>query len=273
MDKVYKTLTVKQDEDGWWVASTPSVDRDGDVVEPLGLDLTNWQKAGAPLLWGHDYRSHWSTIGKAAESRLSDSGFELKPEWRDPVNESDPMTVIKGLIDQGLIRQLSIGFKPIEFEEIDTGIRFSKSEIMEVSAVNVAANQDALRLAVKGLGPDDELEERVAEIERQLNDDEPEAAEDELEQLEQPEQSDEPEPEVDGTGEDETQNEEGGEHDVNRLSDAEEPRTEPDSGTAARDTDADPVTDDDTEPEIDEDAIAEALTPFVEALTGELIHE
>lgn len=300
MDKVTKTLTVKQEEDGWWVASTPALDRDGDVVEPLGLELVNWQAAGSPIIWGHDYRSYWSTIGQAPDARVSNKGFELKPQWRDPANESDPMTVIRALIDAGLIRQLSIGFKPIEFEEIDTGYRFTRAEILEVSAVNVAANQEALRLAVKGMGDDPEGTEHV-KVPCEFCGDEtqyshtlaletllykrpiacdrcvsvaarlmgagmsnPHIEYDYLETL-------------DGTSNiyitsNLSTTGDGGEPEEGKhlSDDATAERDEPDEGQATPPDDAHLDADTNTEPDYDEDAIAEALTPLVEAL-GELI--
>lgn len=156
MSTIRKTYETKQ-EDGWWVASTPAVDRDRDRIEPLGLDLTNYRN-NPVIVWAHDYRSPHSIIGRAAEMQVSDRDFRIKPEWREPASESDPMHIIRSLIDAKLARALSIGFNPLEFAENEKGgVDYTRAEILEISLVPIPANQEALRLAVKALGGDDLL--------------------------------------------------------------------------------------------------------------------
>ena len=48
----------------------------------------------------------------------------------------------------GVIKTLSVGFKPLESPD---GITFTKNELLEVSMVNVPANADAMTLAYKSL--------------------------------------------------------------------------------------------------------------------------
>ena len=55
---------------------------------------------------------------------------------------------IKALVDMGVIKTLSVGFKPLESPD---GITFTKNELLEVSMVNVPANADAMTLAYKSL--------------------------------------------------------------------------------------------------------------------------
>jgi len=154
--KVRKNFDIEIADDGWVTVSTPTLDRDKDRVMPLGLDLTNYQK-NPVLLWAHDYRSPHAIIGKAEDMRLDQSGFHLKPVLRQPVNDHDPMSIIQALWDQKLIRAFSIGFNPTEFEENEEGgLDYTRAEILEVSAVPVPANQEAVRSIAKSLGWEEE---------------------------------------------------------------------------------------------------------------------
>lgn len=147
MDKVVKTFETKI-EDGWWIASTPDVDRSQDIVEPLGLQLDNYRR-NPVLVWAHDYQSPFAVIGRAAGIALDQDGLRIQPEWREPVNDNDPMTIIRALIDGGLVRALSIGFRPLEWHENQHGgMTFTKAEVLEISAVPIPANQAAVRAAL-----------------------------------------------------------------------------------------------------------------------------
>ena len=147
-----KALDFEQIEDGWWVASTPDIDRDGDIIEPLGIQLANYLK-NPILLFAHIYNEAWAVIGRAVEIVVDGGALKIKPEWRQPASDSDPMHIIQSLIDAGLIKALSIGFDFLEYEPIQTGWRFIKSELLEISLVPIPAQQNALRLAAKAFEP------------------------------------------------------------------------------------------------------------------------
>jgi HK97 family phage prohead protease len=152
MSTIRKNFDIEIADNGWVTVSTPVLDRDRDRVMPLGLDLTAYEK-NPVLLWAHDYRSPHSIIGKAEEMRLDQQGFHLKPVLREPVNEHDPMVIVKALWDQKLVRAFSIGFNPTEFEENEEGgMNYTRAEILEVSAVPVPANQEAVRSVAKMMG-------------------------------------------------------------------------------------------------------------------------
>lgn len=148
--KITKQLELQKDGD-WIIGSTPSPDRDQDRVIPSGIDVSNFQK-NPTLFFGHNYSDPWALIGKVAEFSIGSDGMKFRPELRSPVNDGDPMTIIKSLWDSGLLRAASIGFipkagKPNEYGGTD----FTSIELLEISIVPIPANQEALRLSMKAL--------------------------------------------------------------------------------------------------------------------------
>jgi HK97 family phage prohead protease len=157
MSKITKTFTVERKGD-WVVASTPAIDRDKDRVIPRGIDTANFQGNPA-LFFGHIYDQPWSLIGRVAEWKIEDDKMTFRPELREPVNEADPMTIIKSLWESGLLRAASIGFIPRKGTKNEAGgTDFTDVELLEISLVGLPANQTALRLAMKGMGMNDETE-------------------------------------------------------------------------------------------------------------------
>jgi HK97 family phage prohead protease len=139
------------------VINTGAVDRDRDRVLPQGVKLDNYMK-NPVVQWGHNYRDPWATVGETLNLEISDGGIVADFSLRQPASESDPMHVIRLLWEQGLIRTASVGFDPLEWEENEAGgYDFTAWELLEWSLVPVPANQEALRLAVKGLTPNTEL--------------------------------------------------------------------------------------------------------------------
>lgn len=126
------------------IASTPVTDRQEDIVEPLGAQF----KLPMPLLYQHNPRA---PIGHVIAAHLSDEGIEVSARVEKGVGFIDEAWE---LIKRKLIRGLSIGFRPLEHEDIKGskwGRRFKKWEWLELSAVTVAANQDASITSIKAL--------------------------------------------------------------------------------------------------------------------------
>jgi HK97 family phage prohead protease len=155
----HKSFDIER-KDGWIVASTPTVDRDADRVMPLGMRLENY-KANPVIMYGHQYGEPWSLIGRAADIQVDADGIRILPELREPVNDADPMCIIRALWDQGLLKAASIGFNPLRYGDNPFGGKdITESELLEISLVPIPANQAALRLAVKGIGMDEEEDRR-----------------------------------------------------------------------------------------------------------------
>ncbi len=139
--------------------TTSSTDRDGDIIESSGAVIENYMKSPT-VQWAHNYRDPWAIIGKTIALELAENYIDAEFELRPSANEADPQNVIRLLWNGGWVNAASIGFRPIEFEEIprddDTdwpAYRFTKWELVEWSLVPVGANQDALRRTMKSLDP------------------------------------------------------------------------------------------------------------------------
>lgn len=156
MDRAYSVLTTKAvTEDAEYVyiegiASTPTVDRMGDVVEPMGAKFVT----PMPLLLQHDANL---PVGNMTFAEPTPKGIPFKA--RLPIVK-EPGTV-KNRVDEAihslryeLITAVSIGFRAIEgaVERMKTGgMRFKEWEWLELSLVTVPAQSQAVITAIKSI--------------------------------------------------------------------------------------------------------------------------
>jgi len=140
-----------------FVGSTNDVDRYGDIIEVEGWDLKNFKK-NSPFLWAHNYQAPpVGTVVKAFTDKrglICHTYFPTDEEiavqgW--PSNIPTPETVYR-LYKIGSLKATSVGFAGLEREPItdqkndgqQTGWRYLKSELYELSAVPVPANPYAV---------------------------------------------------------------------------------------------------------------------------------
>lgn len=146
-----KDLHRKESQDGHndqaitFVLSTDDVDRHGDIISADGWALDSY-RANPVLLWAHDYRQ--PAIGRAAKMWTEPHRLLANMEFAPTEFAQE----IASLYRSGFQWGVSVGFKPIRFEErrdektgAFLGIRFLEQELLEVSAVPVPANRNALR--------------------------------------------------------------------------------------------------------------------------------
>lgn len=148
----YSLLTVKSVNDDAreisGMASTPETDRMGDIVDPMGATFAN----EIPLLWQH---RHDQPIGRARLGKPVKAGIPFYAS----VARSDEPGPLRDLLDfawqsikAGLVRGVSIGFRAIAHEVLDTGgWKFTQYEIYELSAVTIPANASATIQTIKAL--------------------------------------------------------------------------------------------------------------------------
>lgn len=153
MNRAYSTLQIKGTSEAGGkrlfsgIASTPSTDRMGDIVEPKGAQF----KLPIPLLWQHDAHQ---PIGWITSAKITDKGIEVSGEVASVEEDGtlkSKLTEAWQMLKSKLVRGLSIGFNPLEHARIEGtyGMRFLKWEWLELSAVTIAANQDASITAIK----------------------------------------------------------------------------------------------------------------------------
>lgn len=148
----WSTLTIKElsdDDDARQikgVASTPTTDRMGDVVESLGLKFTK----EIPLLFAH---RHDQPVGVAKLDKPTEDGVTFTATLAKIAQDGDLKRRVDDvwqMIKAGLIRGVSIGFKALEFSFMkDGGIHFQKAEVVELSLVTIPANVEATIHQVK----------------------------------------------------------------------------------------------------------------------------
>lgn len=154
-NRAYSALSIKSvDEDNRiirGIATTPSVDRVGDIIEPLGVKFQN------PLafLWQHQ---HDKPIGTVKFDTPTKDGIAFEAQiasTAEPGTLKDRLDEAWQSIKLKLVRAVSIGFRPIEYAFMENGgIRFTETEVYELSAVTIPANSEALITAVKSMGDD-----------------------------------------------------------------------------------------------------------------------
>lgn len=157
MNRAYSTFEIKSVDDEKriieGVASTPSTDRMGDIVEPEGAEFT----LPIPLLWQHRADQ---PIGHVVSATISKAGIKIRAQ----LAKVDEPGKLKDRLDEAwqsmrakLVRGLSIGFDPTESARIEGtfGFRFTKWSWLELSAVTIPANAEASIHSIKSIDAQD----------------------------------------------------------------------------------------------------------------------
>jgi HK97 family phage prohead protease len=154
MNRAYSVLTIKSVSADQrritGIATTPTVDRMGDIVEPLGV-----KAAGElPLLWQHNADK---PVGRVRFGKATKSGIPFEAD----IAKVDEPGTLKDRVDEAwqsvksrLVTGVSIGFRVVNdaVERMkDGGLRFLETEVMELSLVTIPANADATILTIKSL--------------------------------------------------------------------------------------------------------------------------
>lgn len=145
MDMIFKTVASDGGLD--FVLSDDTVDRYGDVIDAKGWVLTNFKK-NPIALFGH---SNGFPIGSWSNLRVESNRLvgTLKLAARGTSARIDELI---SLVEQGILRAVSVGFIPIKSEPINPDRpygpqKYTRQELVETSLVSVPANPAALALA------------------------------------------------------------------------------------------------------------------------------
>lgn len=127
-----------------FILSDETKDRYGDVIQASGWDLKDFKK-NPIALFNHSSNfpiGFWTNVrveGKRLIGRL-----QLAAK-----GTSDRIDEIISLVEQGILRAVSVGFQPVERELMkdNSGFLFKKQTLLETSLVSVPANPSAVQLA------------------------------------------------------------------------------------------------------------------------------
>lgn len=140
LDKTRRTFS------GW--ATTPATDRLGDNVNPLGATFRN------PLVLLHQHNRD-EPIGTAMFQKPTAKGIQFDAEIpivEEPGPFKDRVDTAWGEISYGVVRAVSIGFKPVKYAfKDDGGIDYQEIEIYELSPVSIPALPQAIITSVKSM--------------------------------------------------------------------------------------------------------------------------
>jgi hypothetical protein len=147
-----------------FVSSTATLDRYQEIIEPSGWRLESYRRN--PVFQNaHNYGDILFTLGKAlvTEVRTVGAGQALCQRIEFATEVNPVARIAYGLYSGGFLNAVSVGFIPIRWEVPDgtngsNGTpgtaslprrRYVEQELLEVSAVAIPANPDALALGVK----------------------------------------------------------------------------------------------------------------------------
>jgi len=130
-----------------FILSDDSIDRMGDMILSDGWQLEGFKKN--PIALFNHNPNH--IVGKWNNLRV-DKGtlrgnLQLAPEGTSPRIDE-----IRKLVEAGILKAVSVGFKPIETKprtekNVAVGFIYTKSELVETSLVSIPANSNALAVA------------------------------------------------------------------------------------------------------------------------------
>jgi phage head maturation protease len=136
------------------VITTTKRDRDGDIIESRGLDFANFLK-NPVVLWAHDMSK--PPVGKVLSVKARPSQVDAVVQFAETAFGLEVFKLYAG----GYLNAWSIGFLPKRWERIEPndttpnmpsellGFHVLEAEVVELSAVPVPANPEALAKALE----------------------------------------------------------------------------------------------------------------------------
>ena len=142
-----------------FIASTATLDRYHEVIEPGGWRLDSY-RSNPVFQNAHNYGDILFTLGKALVTEVRSIGERqaLCQRIQFAVDVNPVARIAYGLYKGGFLNAVSVGFIPLRWEDGASPAaqaapaprrRYLEQELLEVSAVAIPANPDALALGVK----------------------------------------------------------------------------------------------------------------------------
>ncbi len=141
--------------EGW--ASTPAIDREGEVVEPEALAASLEAYMRNPIVtYAHDWLN---PVGRTIEARATDAGLWVRIQLGRTARARE----VWQLIEDRILRSLSIGFNagPEDGYDRDGVWYWKRIELLEIAVVPIPANPTATLTVARQLGLDMTLPSRL----------------------------------------------------------------------------------------------------------------
>ncbi|MEI7729199.1 MAG: HK97 family phage prohead protease [Verrucomicrobiota bacterium] len=133
-----------------FIASDETLDRAGEVILARGWDLAAYRRN--PVFQNaHQYGDILHTLGRALKVEVIGDRLHLRVLFATEINPLAKLAY--DLYRAGFLNAVSVGFQPRRWENGNDQTpwrrRFLEQELLEVSAVSIPANPNALRLAAQ----------------------------------------------------------------------------------------------------------------------------
>ena len=133
-----------------FTSSDATLDRYGEIISPTGWNLETYRRN--PVFQNsHQYGNIIFTLGKAVLTEVR--GTSLFQRIQFAVDANPMAKIAHALYAGGFLKAVSVGFIPIKWEDgtAQTPYRrkYMEQELLEVSAVAIPANPNALTMALK----------------------------------------------------------------------------------------------------------------------------
>lgn len=125
-----------------FVLSDGSMDRHGTRINPAGWDLSSFKKNPIALF---AHRNEFP-IGRWEDIRV-EGGKLLGRLALAAKGTSDRIDELISLVEQGILRAVSVGFEPLEMGKPGGKFEIERQSLLETSLVSVGSNKNALAIA------------------------------------------------------------------------------------------------------------------------------
>jgi HK97 family phage prohead protease len=149
------------------VASTPSVDSYGTIIDQAGWDLEQF-KRNPVITWAHDDRGFTASEGLPIANAIPETvrveGGKLKMRLKFTPEDVHPFGYrVFRMIQEGFLHGLSVGFDPQEDEmgpdaNGNTVRIYRKAKLLETAVVTIPSNDDALVQRARQLNREEDVE-------------------------------------------------------------------------------------------------------------------
>ena len=145
-----RAIDTDDSELSWFRASTADVDRHGTIIEPRGIDTSNFEN-NPVFAWGHDAYDEpdiENILGRVTEYKRTDEAFDIGVEWAP----HERAQMARNLVKAGFLSAVSVGFIPDESAMSTRSVGeyevpvYERTELVEVSLVPVPSNPQAVAL-------------------------------------------------------------------------------------------------------------------------------